>query len=85
MYIHQIHLYYASNSGSATTIVVVRDDTQSITITLTREESAQVEAIGETAYRRSQKALIEKLSAPLETNLLPAPVIEDADFSEVQF
>ena len=85
MFIHQIHFYRYSASGTAITSMSIKDDTQSITIELTSEESAQIETIGEMAYCRSQQALIEKISAPLETNLLSAPVIEDVDFTEVQF
>ena len=85
MYIHTVYLSNYSASSALTGNITIRDDISKFEITFTPEDCAEIASIGERAFKRHQADLINKLSRPLETNLLSAPAVEDADFSEVAF
>lgn len=85
MYIHTVYLSSYSAVSPLTGNITIRDESSKFEIELSLEDCAEISAIGEKTFKRHQTTLISRLSQPLETNLLPARIIEDADFSEVSF
>lgn len=85
MYIHTVYLSSYSAGSPLTGNITIRDESSKFELEFSLEDCDEIRAIGEKAFKRHQTTLISKLSRPLETNLLPAPIIEDADFSEVPF
>ena len=84
MYIHQLYMSSYSPSDALSGNFTVRNDSSEIKINLTLEESLEITSILELAYSRKQARLVSEASAPLQTNLLAAPIPE-ADYSEVPF
>lgn len=85
MYLYQISGYRYSPKGSMSVTVVVKDDATSIQCEMNEAEIAEFEALGQRVFERHQIALANKMTQPLETNLLAAPaapVIEDGEFSD---
>lgn len=74
MYLHQIYASSYTPTNPLTGHLVFKNDSTTVQITLTEEEAAQFTLIGQAAYARHQAALIASIAAPLETNLIAAPV-----------
>lgn len=88
MFLYQIHgCRYSPKSLELGATITVKDAETSVSISMTPEEEAELEALGQRVFRRYQMDLVAKVSAPLETPLLapPSSPIEDADFEDVGF
>jgi hypothetical protein len=86
MFIHNVSVYRWSAQGTTEGTVQIKGDAAALSVKLTPEEIAQIEAIATAAYERSHRELVAEISKPLETNLIAAPApIQDADFDEVPY
>lgn len=86
MHLYQIHAVRYSATSKLEGSVTVKDTSTQTVIQLSAEEAAEFEAVANRVFLRHQSALVAKMQLPLETNLLTAPkapLIEDADFTEV--
>ena len=86
MYITSLFLSTYSTDRLIKGQVEFKNDDIKITIDFTEQEAAEIQTVAVRAWERRQGEMIKQIqtSSPALT-MLPAPVIKEAEYSEVRF
>ena len=86
MYITSLFLNTYSTDRLIKGQVEFKNDDMKITVDFNEKEAAEIQTVAVRAWERRQAEMIKQIqtSSPALT-MLPAPVIEEAEYSEVEF